>query len=202
MLSNTQHAALAAFEKVRAFTETGLSKAMRCEKAVARTIINQLESTGHIRKIGPYEWNISTTGQLYLRQHKTAPLPAPALPPVQKAQPPAPAPAPKPMPQPPAPVPPKPDDGMAALMDEPPVFVPTPPTPRAPTLPFDQLVRQGLQRLNDRLGYVPPAIENAALKVEALEQLANGTACISGELSTLVLSIADDIKKFSTAAKG
>lgn len=193
MLSSTQHAALAAFEKVRAFTETGLSKAMRCEKAVARTIINQLESTGHIRKIGPYEWNISTTGQLYLRQNKTAPAPAPALPPVPKPQPPAP----KTMPQPPAPVPPKPDDGMAALMDEPPVFVPTPPTPRAPDLPFDHLVRQGLERLNERLGYAPPTIENAALKIEALESIANNTKVISPEFSVLILDIVSDLKKIT-----
>lgn len=63
---------------------------------------------------------------------------------------------------------------------------------------FATLVRQGMARLNAQLGLQPVAIENAALKVETLEFLAESIGATNEpHVYTLLRAIAQDVQRIS-----
>lgn len=63
---------------------------------------------------------------------------------------------------------------------------------------FGTLVRQGLARLNAQLGLQPIAIENAALKVETLEAIAESIGATNEpHVYTLLRAIAQDIQRIA-----
>jgi hypothetical protein len=66
---------------------------------------------------------------------------------------------------------------------------------------FDTLVRQGLDRLNKRLGYDPVEIKNADLKAEILLNLSTNVWEISEEIAAILKEIANDIQRCSGGAK-
>jgi hypothetical protein len=66
---------------------------------------------------------------------------------------------------------------------------------------FDTLVRQGLDRLNERLGRPTVEIENADLKVETLQKLSDSAWEFSEEVAALLKQIANDIQRCSGGSK-
>lgn len=59
---------------------------------------------------------------------------------------------------------------------------------------FDTLVRQGLARLNQRLGMQPVHIDKMGLKVETLQALANSIGPVDPSVQELLLLIAADLR--------
>jgi hypothetical protein len=63
---------------------------------------------------------------------------------------------------------------------------------------FDTLVRQGMARLNAQMGLQPIAIENAALKVEALEAIAESIGATNEpHVYNLLRAIAQDLQRLT-----
>ncbi len=86
------------------------------------------------------------------------------------------------------------EDGHAKFKPDAAQFAELPAPDRAD---FATLVRQGLARLNENLGRQPIEIKNAALKVEALNGLAEAFAGFDASIFVLLKDIAQDIQRAS-----
>lgn len=62
---------------------------------------------------------------------------------------------------------------------------------------FDTLVRQGLARLNQRLGMKPVKIDNLRLKIETLTSLAESAGQVDKPVQDILFAIANDLHLFA-----
>lgn len=224
-LTEFQLAALAKFDGVRALTETGLARVLKCEKAVARHAITTLTKAGLIKAYGAYEFAITSEGQLRLGG-KSKPDPkakreadkipsgeskfkvieddfAPALAEVAKTI------APEAVHSLPAAdtseteparqvlvVPPEQAEAVTAQ-----VWAEKPTelvelNQEAPA-DFDTLVRQGLARLNAQLGLQPVVIDRLELKIDTLGELAGLVGQVDANLEDLLLAVVKDLQRIA-----
>lgn len=200
------------FVDKRALTETGLARLAKCEKAVAKYAIGVLMKAGFLKRLGAYEYTLTSDGELYLKG-KNSGVSSSVI--VQK-----PTTAAKPVKDVTLEelevlnLPPSDPVGNQKLADtladqvDKIILAPTEEVMAevigeriAPTLPapeqadFQTLVRQGLARLNKQLGVKLVTIEKADLKVEALTNLSKTLAGFDTALSVLLADVARDIQR-------
>lgn len=200
--------ALLTFHGKRSLTETSLARFLRAEKAVARHALNVLTSTGMIKKIGPYEWNITPEGAALLEEKEmikpqkkvetrgrkpttvsesVARLATNESAALEKAL----------------------NTPAAEIATEavhsltPAEQVPEQEPEPMPELikeapaDFQTLVRQGLARLNAQLGLQPVVIDRLQLKIDTLGELAGVIGQVDANVEDLLLAVVKDLQRIA-----